>query len=90
MTLLVLVVGLAFVGFVDDYLGVRAAGTSGLRKRGKTGGELIVGSGFALLALHCVDVVDAPLVHPRARPRPRHMAVVRLRGRSWSTGPRTR
>ena len=51
LTLMFLVVGLAVVGFVDDYLGVRKGRNLGLRKRGKTGGELLVGSGFALLAL---------------------------------------
>jgi phospho-N-acetylmuramoyl-pentapeptide-transferase len=51
LTLMFLIVGLAFVGFVDDYLGVRKGRNLGLRKRGKTGGELLVGSGFALLAL---------------------------------------
>ena len=42
---------MAIVGFVDDYLGVRKARNLGLRKRGKTAGELVVGGGFALLAL---------------------------------------
>ncbi|MGH9012438.1 MAG: phospho-N-acetylmuramoyl-pentapeptide-transferase [Acidimicrobiia bacterium] len=55
MTLLLLVVGLAAIGFVDDYLGVRKGRNLGLRKRGKTSGQLLVGSGFALLALHFVD-----------------------------------
>jgi phospho-N-acetylmuramoyl-pentapeptide-transferase len=50
-----LVIGLAGVGFVDDYLGVRRGRNLGLRKRGKTGGQLLVGSGFALLALYWVD-----------------------------------
>jgi phospho-N-acetylmuramoyl-pentapeptide-transferase len=44
------------VGFLDDYLAVRRGRNLGLRKRGKTGGELLVASGFALLALHWVDV----------------------------------
>lgn len=56
LTLLVLIVGLAIVGFVDDYLGVRRGRNLGLRKRGKTGGQLLVASGFALLALHWVNV----------------------------------
>ena len=55
VTLLLLVIGLAAVGFVDDYLGVRRGRNLGLRKRGKSGGQLLVGSGFALLALYWVD-----------------------------------
>jgi phospho-N-acetylmuramoyl-pentapeptide-transferase len=55
VTLLLLVVGLAAVGFVDDYLGVRRRRNLGLRKRGKTAGQLLVGVGFALLALNWVD-----------------------------------
>jgi phospho-N-acetylmuramoyl-pentapeptide-transferase len=56
VTLMLLIVGLALVGFVDDYLAVRRGRNLGLRKRGKTGGELIVASGFAILALRWVDV----------------------------------
>jgi phospho-N-acetylmuramoyl-pentapeptide-transferase len=56
LTLLFLVIGLAFVGFLDDYLAVRRGRNLGLRKRGKTTGELLVASGFALLALRWVDV----------------------------------
>ena len=56
LTLMFLVIGLALVGFVDDYLAVRRGRNLGLRKRGKTGGQLLVASGFALLALRWVDV----------------------------------
>jgi phospho-N-acetylmuramoyl-pentapeptide-transferase len=56
LTILVLVVGVALVGFIDDYLAVRSRRNLGLRKRGKASGELIVASGFALLALHWVNV----------------------------------
>jgi phospho-N-acetylmuramoyl-pentapeptide-transferase len=56
LTLMFLVVGLAAVGFVDDYLAVKRHRNLGLRKRGKTAGELLVASGFALLALRWVDV----------------------------------
>jgi len=55
LTLMFLVVGLAIVGFVDDYLAVRRGRNLGLRKRGKTGGQVLVGAGFALLALYWVD-----------------------------------
>jgi phospho-N-acetylmuramoyl-pentapeptide-transferase len=55
-SLLILIIGLGIVGFIDDYLGVRAHRNLGLRKRGKTGGILVVGGGFAALALQWVDV----------------------------------
>jgi phospho-N-acetylmuramoyl-pentapeptide-transferase len=50
-----LVIGMAGVGFVDDYLGVRRGRNLGLRKRGKTAGQLLVAGGFALLALNWVN-----------------------------------
>jgi phospho-N-acetylmuramoyl-pentapeptide-transferase len=56
LTLMFLVVGMAAVGFVDDYLAVRRRRNLGLRMRGKTGGQLLVASGFAILALRWVDV----------------------------------
>jgi phospho-N-acetylmuramoyl-pentapeptide-transferase len=56
VTLLGLVVAMAVLGFVDDYLGVRRARNLGLRKRGKTAGEILIASGFALLALNYVNV----------------------------------
>jgi phospho-N-acetylmuramoyl-pentapeptide-transferase len=56
LTLLALVIALAVVGFIDDYLGVRRHRNLGLRKRGKSAGELLAASGFALLALRWVDV----------------------------------
>lgn len=56
VTLMFLIVGMAIVGFVDDYLGVRRGRNLGLRKRGKTGGQLLVAGGFVLLALRYVDV----------------------------------
>ena len=52
-----LILGLGFVGWLDDYLGVRRARNLGLRKRGKTGGILIVTVGVrALLGLEFVKV----------------------------------
>jgi phospho-N-acetylmuramoyl-pentapeptide-transferase len=56
LTLMALVIGLAIVGFIDDYLGVRRRRNLGLRKRGKAAGQLLVASGFALLALNYVNV----------------------------------
>jgi phospho-N-acetylmuramoyl-pentapeptide-transferase len=55
VTLMLLIVALGVVGFIDDYLGVRLGRNLGLRKRGKTSGQLVVAVGFALLALHYVD-----------------------------------
>jgi phospho-N-acetylmuramoyl-pentapeptide-transferase len=55
VTLMLLIIALAAVGFVDDYLGVRKGRNLGLRKRGKTSGLLAVAAGFALLALRYVD-----------------------------------
>jgi phospho-N-acetylmuramoyl-pentapeptide-transferase len=55
ITLMALIVGMAVLGFIDDYLGVRRARNLGLRKRGKTAGELVVAAGFALLALNYVN-----------------------------------
>jgi phospho-N-acetylmuramoyl-pentapeptide-transferase len=56
LTLLALVLALAVVGFLDDYLGVRRHRNLGLRKRGKSAGQLLAASGFALLALRWIDV----------------------------------
>jgi phospho-N-acetylmuramoyl-pentapeptide-transferase len=52
--LLALITGLGVVGFIDDYLGVRARRNLGLRKRGKTLGIVLVGAAFAWLAVHFV------------------------------------
>jgi phospho-N-acetylmuramoyl-pentapeptide-transferase len=51
-----LIIGLAVVGFLDDYLGVKAGRNLGLRKRGKMAGLLIVSGVFAYLALDWVDI----------------------------------
>ena len=49
LTLMAMVIeAMAVVGFVDDYLGVRSGRNLGLRKRGKTGGQLVVAVGFAI------------------------------------------
>ena len=52
--LIALVVGLGIVGWIDDYLGVRAGRNLGLRKRGKTLGIVVVAAGFAWLAVYFV------------------------------------
>ncbi|MBM3672407.1 MAG: phospho-N-acetylmuramoyl-pentapeptide-transferase [Actinobacteria bacterium] len=54
LTLMALIVGMGLVGFIDDYLAVRRRRNLGLRKRGKAAGEVLVASGFALLALNWV------------------------------------
>jgi phospho-N-acetylmuramoyl-pentapeptide-transferase len=56
LLLVALIVGMAMVGFVDDYLGVRKGRNLGLRKRGKTAGQLVVAGVFAYLALEWVHV----------------------------------
>ncbi|MSO79175.1 MAG: phospho-N-acetylmuramoyl-pentapeptide-transferase [Acidimicrobiia bacterium] len=56
LSLMFLIVGIALVGFIDDYLAVRRGRNLGLRKRGKATGELVVASGFALLALEWITV----------------------------------
>ena len=53
--LLALIVGLGIVGFIDDYLGVRARRNLGLRKRGKTFGIVAIAAAFAWLSLRLVD-----------------------------------
>jgi phospho-N-acetylmuramoyl-pentapeptide-transferase len=52
--LIALIVGLGIVGWIDDYLGVRARRNLGLRKRGKTLGIVVVAFAFAWLAVHFV------------------------------------
>jgi phospho-N-acetylmuramoyl-pentapeptide-transferase len=56
LTLLLLIVGLCLVGFIDDYLGIRAQRNLGLRKRGKTIGIVAIALVFAVLALQWVNV----------------------------------
>jgi phospho-N-acetylmuramoyl-pentapeptide-transferase len=53
-SLLALIVGLGIVGWIDDYLGVRARRNLGLRKRGKTLGIIVIASAFAWLAVNFV------------------------------------
>lgn len=55
LTLWFLILGMAIVGFLDDWLGVRRARNLGLRKRGKLAGQYLVAAGFALLALRFVQ-----------------------------------
>jgi len=45
---------LGIVGFIDDYLGVRARRNLGLRKRGKTFGIVVIAAAFAWLSIRLV------------------------------------
>jgi phospho-N-acetylmuramoyl-pentapeptide-transferase len=56
IALMALIIGMALVGFVDDYLGVKAHRNLGLRKRGKLAGQLVVGTGFVILMINWVHV----------------------------------
>jgi phospho-N-acetylmuramoyl-pentapeptide-transferase len=49
--LIALIVGLGIVGYIDDFLGVRARRNMGLRKRGKTFGIVVIAAAFAWLAI---------------------------------------
>ncbi len=52
--LLALIIGLGIVGWIDDYLGVRARRNLGLRKRGKTFGIVVIAAAFGWLAVSFV------------------------------------
>src|SRR6266404_475865 len=54
--LIALIVGLGLVGWLDDYLGVRARRNLGLRKRGKTLGIVVIAAVFAWLSLDFAHV----------------------------------
>ncbi len=56
LCLLGLIVGLGTVGFIDDYLGIRFQRNLGLNKRAKSGGQLLAGVTFVLLAIHWIGV----------------------------------
>ena len=51
LSLWFLIIGMALVGLLDDWLGVRKSRNLGLRKRGKLAGQYLVAAGFSLLAL---------------------------------------
>jgi phospho-N-acetylmuramoyl-pentapeptide-transferase len=56
MCLMLLIVGCALVGFVDDYLGIRFQRNLGLNKRAKSAGQLVVAVAFAVLCIHWVGI----------------------------------
>jgi len=83
---LITVVGFGLVGFIDDAMKIRNRRSLGLNKRAKIAGQLVVGAGFAILAVEWEDL-DAPLgnqVHA-ARLASRTSTVVRHRRlrRDW-------
>ena len=51
MLVVLLIVGLGFVGFLDDYMKIRNERSLGLRARYKILGQAVVGIGFAVLVL---------------------------------------
>ncbi|MFN3866546.1 MAG: phospho-N-acetylmuramoyl-pentapeptide-transferase [Demequina sp.] len=51
MLVVLLIVGLGFVGFLDDYIKIRQERSLGLRARYKILGQAVVGIAFAMLAL---------------------------------------
>jgi phospho-N-acetylmuramoyl-pentapeptide-transferase len=53
--LLFLMVGLGFVGFLDDFLKIRNQRSLGLRSRAKLAGQALVAVAFAVLALQFAD-----------------------------------
>jgi phospho-N-acetylmuramoyl-pentapeptide-transferase len=52
-------VGLGLVGFLDDIIKIRKQRSLGLNKTAKLGGQLVVGVGFAILALELADASTA-------------------------------
>jgi phospho-N-acetylmuramoyl-pentapeptide-transferase len=55
LLVLMMTIGMALIGFIDDFLKVRRQNSLGLFRWGKIIGQIIVGSVFALLALISVD-----------------------------------
>ena len=51
LLVLFMMVGLGFVGFIDDFLKIRRRNSGGLNKRGKLLGQLLVGAVFGIIAL---------------------------------------
>ena len=56
LLLLIAMLGMAFVGICDDYLGIIKKRNLGLRKRGKFAGQVLVAVTFAILATRYVDI----------------------------------
>jgi phospho-N-acetylmuramoyl-pentapeptide-transferase len=50
------IVALAGLGFLDDIIKIRKARSLGLQKRAKIIGQLVIGLGFAFLAVEVVDI----------------------------------
>ena len=50
------IIALGLLGFIDDFIKIRKARNLGLQKRAKFFGQLIIAIGFAVLAVHVVDI----------------------------------
>ena len=50
------IVALGLLGFLDDFIKIRKARNLGLQKRAKFLGQLVIAIGFAVLAVHVVDI----------------------------------
>ncbi|MGH3167093.1 MAG: phospho-N-acetylmuramoyl-pentapeptide-transferase, partial [Trebonia sp.] len=75
---LFLMTGLAFVGFLDDFIKLFMRRSLGLRSGAKLAGQVIVGAIFAILALHFPDGYDIT-------PASDHISFLTNFG--WSVGP---
>ena len=49
-----LILSCGLLGWVDDWLGIKHTRNLGLRKRGTLAGQLLIGLGFAVLAIHAL------------------------------------
>ena len=58
LLVLFLMTGMGLVGFVDDYIKVFRRRSLGLRARQKLAGQIVVGAGFGIMALHFPNIYD--------------------------------
>ncbi|MDG5802676.1 phospho-N-acetylmuramoyl-pentapeptide-transferase [Streptomyces ossamyceticus] len=70
--------GMGLVGFLDDYIKIVKRRSLGLRAKAKMAGQLIVGIGFAVLALQFPDVRDQT---------PASTKISFVQDFGWSIGP---
>jgi len=61
---LAVIVASGFLGFLDDYIGIRNARNLGLNKRGKLAGQLLIAAVFAVLSIDLGPHLDQPVLHP--------------------------
>lgn len=50
------IIALGLLGFLDDFIKIRKSRNLGLQKRAKFLGQLVIAIGFAVLAVHVVDI----------------------------------